>query len=575
MISGFLDTRDYIHFQIVDTHGETLHTFVGAASAIPCLPGDTCKWSDEKCTLVTRKKHIGLVGNLHLQSKYRYGMTSRGVPIYLFTPQNRGYPPLIVGCSRKETDKNVLTIVDFEDWGNLKGHPRGNLREVLGECGEYDVEKKALVQLASPYKIPKDWSDTEECISDIDISDRIELPENTFHIDPSGCKDIDDVVSIEYVENQTYIWITISDVSEIIKEGSKEDILASQICQTTYSLDGEALKPMLPSHYSENICSLLPGKKRLGISLRCLILPDGNLAVQNVYKTVVRVTKSYSYESVYDDALFPKQLFMKITHAILGNSANHRDSHTWIEALMIFYNRYVGSILKELGSGVLRSHAGSDPSRENLLRMLSDETLLAYANYAASYVDAGTSADTTHKALGITTYCHATSPIRRYADLVNQRVFKTWISGQKTQVVYNIYQLQTREKENKQYSHHCQFLELLQGVTDSKIVVQVLALEAYEEGRIRLTAWIPSWKRILSFPMNGMMIREGKVCVEDVVQQTKNIIQIQDTLSLNYKTFPQQARWVDRILFQLVHVEHSIDEDKVSPVESHHESNVV
>ncbi len=571
MISGFLDTQDYIHFRIVDTRGETLHTFVGASSAIPCLPGDTCQWSGEHCVLISRKKHTNLVGNLHLQSKYRYGMTSRGVPIYLFTPQNRGYPPLIVGCSRKETDKNILALVDFEDWGNLKGHPRGNLREVLGECGDYDAEKKALLYVASPYKIPKDWMDDERCISEVNLSDRIELPENTFHIDPVGCKDIDDVISIEYVDSETYIWITISDVSEIIKEGSKEDILASQICQTTYSLQGEALKPMLPPHYSENICSLLPGKMRLGISLRCQVQADGNLLVENVYKTLVRVTKSYSYESVYDDPSFPKQLFVKITHAILGSSANHRDSHTWIEALMIFYNRYVGSLLKELGKGVLRSHAGSDPSREALLRTLSDETLLAYANYAATYVDSGTSADTTHKALGIETYCHATSPIRRYADLVNQRVLKTWLSGQAVNVGYNIYQLQTREKENKQYSHHCQFLELLQESQKSQINVQVLALEDFEEGRIRITAWVPVWKRIFSFMMNGGMIGEGVASVEDVIQHTKNTIHIQDTLTMNYKTFPQQARWMDRILFQIVHIDVNshivIDGDKGSPAE--------
>ena len=568
MASGFLDTQDYVHFRIVDRFGQVLHTFIGASYAIPCLPGDTCTWSNDKCSLVTRKKHIGLVGNLHLQSKYRYGMTSRGVPIYLFTPQNRGYPPLIVGCSRKETDKNILAVVDFEDWGYLKGHPRGNLREVLGECGEYDVEKRALVQLASPYKIPKDWMDDEGCISEIDVSDRLELPENTFHIDPSGCKDIDDVISIEYVHNQTYIWITISDVSEIIQEGSNADILASQICQTTYSLDGEALKPMLPSHYSENICSLLPGKRRLGVSLRCLVLPDGNLHVEKMCKTIVRVTKSYSYESVYDDPYFPRQVFMKMTHAILGDNVDHHDSHKWVEALMIFYNSYVGRILKELGKGVLRSHAGTNPSREKLLSTLADDSLLSYANYAASYVDAGVSEDTTHKALGISTYCHATSPIRRYADLINQRILKGWIVGQETTPTYNIYQLQTREKENKQYSHHCQFLELLQNSENDQISLQILSFETVEDNRILLTTWVPIWKRILSFPMNGIIENETCACIEDVLQHTKNRIHIQDTLTMNYKTFPQQARWMDRILFQLVNV---IDGDKGSPVESHHE----
>lgn len=570
MASGFLDTQDYVHFRIVDTFGQVLHTFTGASYAIPCLPGDTCSWSDDKCTLITRKKHIGLVGNLHLQSKYRYGMTSRGVPIYLFTPQNRGYPPLIVGCSRKETDKNILAVVDFEDWGYLKGHPRGNLREILGDCGDISAEQKALLQLACPYKIPKDWMDDEGCISEIDLSDRRELPENTFHIDPAGCKDIDDVISIEYVGNQTYIWITISDVAEIIREGSKEDILASQICQTTYSLDGKALKPMLPCHYSENICSLLPGKRRLGVSLRCLVMPDGNLHVENVYKTIVHVVKSYSYESVYEDPMFPKQLFTKMTHAILGNGVDHRDSHKWVEALMIFYNCYVGRVLKEIRKGVLRSHAGTNPSREKLLDILADDTLLAYANYAATYVHAGEDGDTSHKALGISTYCHATSPIRRYADLVNQRILKAWLDGKDNTSNYNIYQLQIREKENKQYTHHCQFLELLGQTSETQICSQILALEASEEGRIEITAWIPAWKRILSWQMTGEILEDQTASITDIIHNTKNTIHIQDNLTMNYKVFPNQARWMDRILFQIVHTT-SINGDIASPVESHHE----
>jgi endo-beta-N-acetylglucosaminidase D len=89
----------------------------------------------------------------------------------------------------------------------------------------------------------------------------------------------------------------------------------------------------------------------------------------------------------------------------------------------------------------------------------------------------------------------------------------------------------------------------------------VLALEDFEEGRIRITAWVPAWKRIFSFHMNGGMIGEGVASVEDVIQHTKNRIHIQDTLTMNYKTFPQQARWMDRILFQI------IDGDKASPAE--------
>jgi hypothetical protein len=71
--------------------------------------------------------------------------------------------------------------------------------------------------------------------------------------------------------------------------------------------------------------------------------------------------------------------------------------------------------------------------------------------------------------------------------------------------------------------------------------------------------------------MNGGMIGEGVASVENVIQHTKNTIHIQDTLAMNYKTFPQQARWMDRILFQIVHIDVNshvvIDGDKASPAE--------
>jgi hypothetical protein len=575
--TGILHTTNYIYFQLVSPDGNILHTFTGASHAIPCLPGDTCTWDDDHCVLVKRKTHPPLTGILHLQSKYRYGMTSRGSPLYLFTPLNAGYPPMIAGCSYKNNEKNMLATVDFENWvyrssssstdkasTMLNTHARCNLRTMIGPCGDRTAEEKAILETYTPYKIPVSWTYHvfEEMFDELS-HDRVSVPPYTFHIDPSGCKDIDDVISIEYRDDgNTYIWITISDVAAIVEVGSREDLYAATLCQTTYSLDGTVLKPMLPAYYSENVCSLLPGKSRLGMSLVCRVDENGGLIPEKLCKTRVLVEKSYTYESVLADLEFPKDLLCKITQGILGKGNSCEDPHKWIEALMIYYNNYIARLLCTIGRGVLRAHDGLNPEAYELLRGLGDDSLYAYANYAATYVDVQQSYDAekyAHKALGLDYYCHATSPIRRYADLINQRIVKAYLENKMDGNIpdYSVHQLQLREKDNKRYARDSQLLACLYDAPDKIIRASILRIEGCGEensNQIKITAWVHDWKKRISWEAHGSLA-ETTVHITDITTNTTIPIKMYETINLTYKTQPNQIRWKDRILFKPVIME--------------------
>jgi hypothetical protein len=89
--------------------------------------------------------------------------------------------------------------------------------------------------------------------------------------------------------------------------------------------------------------------------------------------------------------------------------------------MMLFYNRSAAEELKRHGVGVLRRHAAPDLERLEAMRRLNlpasvgDRLAMRAGEYCLAAEE-----DTVHWGLGAAVYCHASSPIRRWADCVNQ-----------------------------------------------------------------------------------------------------------------------------------------------------------
>jgi exoribonuclease R len=105
---------------------------------------------------------------------------------------------------------------------------------------------------------------------------------------------------------------------------------------------------------------------------------------------------------------------------LLGADGVGSDSHRWVELAMIHYNRRVAYVLRNSGRGFLRTHVGSSSSDWAALAARTGCAELAYLGAAAgTYTPAENGGG--HAGLGLDCYTHASSPLRRYADLVNQR----------------------------------------------------------------------------------------------------------------------------------------------------------
>ena len=208
--------------------------------------------------VVERAPHRGIVGVLELANPTRYGFTSRGAPIYLFTPWNEAYPHFYVGSSARDTSRNVLAVVDFMAWDATSNLPRGDLREILGPCGDLAAEEAALRLVAG-----RPWRQVPALV--IPTPTGVLNPGTTFHIDPPGCRDIDDAVTLLPLgANMWSVHIHIADVASLV-QANPWLFAAAERGQTLYD-DGKVVAGMLPAE-AERACSLLPGEERQTLSL--------------------------------------------------------------------------------------------------------------------------------------------------------------------------------------------------------------------------------------------------------------------------------------------------------------------
>ena len=521
-MKGILQTKDYVQFIIVSDTGNKIHEFIGAKLANKCLPGDHVEWN-EKCNLELRDEHPPIVGTIECRTKY--GFTKKHIPLYLFTPYDKSYPHFIVSCN--QSIQNIIAVIKFDDW--TTSYPRGHIEKVLGVSGEYEAEKQALIWQASPYKYPKG-----PYIPVLKPCTRKKLTGYTFHIDPPGCRDVDDVLTFEKVNEGWRVTITISDVAAYVENDGIVDIFASLIGQTLYD-NGKPIRPMLPDEYME--CSLLPGKISYGVSLQFLWISETNETneIKNIewFESIFETNQSYTYDEFDKDDNEYKPILKEIAN-YLYNEANEvnelSDSHGWIEQMMLFYNKQAGNILKKANMGILRRH--SAPNLEKLAAYPDNLKFLAFSS--AEYCLA--EEDSIHYGLQ-SEYAHASSPIRRYADLVNQRVLKMILTSDENYIVpLTMYDMNLRAKRVKNFERNMCFLDAIQtGRTFKGIVVGINS---------NIKIYIPDWKKCVSVKYKSI---DGSMWSMDETHKLDITTEVEVHCSFNTNV----CNWKDRMVIRI------------------------
>ncbi|MBW2564715.1 MAG: RNB domain-containing ribonuclease [Deltaproteobacteria bacterium] len=270
-------------------------------------------------------------------------------------------------------------------------------------------------------------------------------------IDGQATIDFDDALSIEDVGNHYRLGIHIVDVGHFIPKGSVIDYEAFERASSIYMPDRKI--SMLPPHLAENLCSLKAGELRPAISTMIKLTPAADIIDYEIIPSLVKVKHQLSYYDVNllaekDKAIvILRDIAAKYRESRLSSGAIHislPDINVWIdEDDLITVNKInrespgrmlVAELMimgNSLSARFLADHkipaifrTQPDP-RE---RLYKGEEGTLFQNYMQRRYLSRFILNTEHKrhsGLGLDCYVTATSPIRKYFDLVTQRQLRS------------------------------------------------------------------------------------------------------------------------------------------------------
>ena len=271
----------------------------------------------------------------------------------------------------------------------------------------------------------------------------------TYTIDDSKTVEIDDAISLEKVSGQEKLWIHIASPASYIEYQSGIDEKARKLVSTVYLSTNTYY--MLPEALINNVFSLSDKEKRESLSLGVIFNDDGSISSTEIVQSLIQV--DYRLDFTEADELIdyaPKEeIDLSLISTILESRKSWRKNLGSIEILesygkivvedkipnikiidptlsrqliseaMILYGDIISNFTKLNKIPVpYRVQERSDKvSKDNI--QLSDNKILY--NFLLKKTMGKTYYSINpmqHDSLALTSYLHATSPIRRYADLL-------------------------------------------------------------------------------------------------------------------------------------------------------------
>ena len=170
-----------------------------------------------------------------------------------------------------------------------KRQRKKNKEVTLSDIVENEIKFNGLRQGFS--KALNKFSKNLKYKSSIQHSDLTNIPFVT--IDGEDSKDFDDAVWSECNKKKTKIMIAIADVSFYVEKGDLIDKEAKKRGNSFYFPN--KVIPMLPEELSNDLCSLVPKKKRKSVVLE-IDLDDGKIKKFKFYRAVVKSIARLTYQ---------------------------------------------------------------------------------------------------------------------------------------------------------------------------------------------------------------------------------------------------------------------------------------
>ncbi len=330
----------------------------------------------------------------------------------------------------------------------------GDLFKLFVSLGIFDEDENIdIYKMGIPVNFPDTLSDKVDEIKSLgdkyltydkrkDFTDL-----SVITIDGQSTLDFDDAISIEDKGDYYRLGVHIADVAHYVRKGDAIDGEAIFRGSSIYMPDLKI--SMLPSVLAEDICSLKEGEMRPCISVMVNIRPTADIIDYDIYPTLIRVKRQMTYYDantcIEDDKEIAVlyDLAKKFRRTRLDSGAVHitmPDINVWLDEnrgitinkinrespgrmmiseIMILANWLMAKFLAEHNTpAVFRSQPDA---RQRLYRGEDGSLFQNYMQRRLLSRFILGSVPERHSGLGLDSYVTATSPIRKYYDLITQR----------------------------------------------------------------------------------------------------------------------------------------------------------
>jgi exoribonuclease-2 len=324
----------------------------------------------------------------------------------------------------------------------------------LVQAGVMDADTNTdLIREAVPVQFPADVTAVAEAQT-LRAPTRGDFPERQdlthlalMTIDGQSTLDFDDAISIQDLGDHYLIGVHIVDVAHFVAKGNPIDEEALRRGSSIYMPDQKI--PMLPPALAEGLCSLKEGALRPAISTLVKVNTIGDILSYDVLASLVRIRHQRTYYDVNlvsdedPDIIHLREVAARFREQRLDQGAvqiSLPDVNIWLDEngqvgvskinresparmlvteLMIMANWLTARFLRDNGMPAIFR---AQPDPKSRLYQRNEGTL--FQNWMQRRHLNRFVLDTQsnrHSGLGLDAYVTATSPIRKYFDLVTQR----------------------------------------------------------------------------------------------------------------------------------------------------------
>ena len=286
-------------------------------------------------------------------------------------------------------------------------------------------------------------------------------------IDGQSTLDYDDALSIERAGSNFRLGVHIADVGNYIKKDSDIDQEALSRGSSIYMPDLKI--PMIPAPLAEDLCSLKEGMLRPAISLMVMLTPQAEIRSFEIFPSLIRVRRQLTYFEANLIAETDEEI--RTLYHLAQNFQQYRLNHGAVQITLPEVNVWLNEEGEPIVSRTNRESPGRMLVSEIMIltnwlkaRFLAREGLPAifrsqprpkdrlfrgnegsiFQNWMQrkllSRFVLSTKPDL-HSGLGLDAYITATSPIRKYFDLLTQRQLRAAMGLEKPYTEQDVSQI--------------------------------------------------------------------------------------------------------------------------------------